>query len=177
MATIKYKEDEQGNKKIIVKTDPATSQQKVSCGCCACGGCGGIEDLFGVTTLNYEATVPNANNQVRSVSGVLGLLNPTSSDCVFESAYNMGFFVQIASTSTPPISSPPVTNIDNECWLSVSIIQFGNLSSVILYGHITLEQPPPELPITIDLAGTFNDYCRSPPCPPPIPVTGTITIS
>jgi hypothetical protein len=42
MATIKYQEDEQGNKKIIVKTDPATSQQKVSCGCCACGGCGTI---------------------------------------------------------------------------------------------------------------------------------------
>jgi hypothetical protein len=34
MATIKYKEDEQGNKKIIVKTDPETSQQKVSCECC-----------------------------------------------------------------------------------------------------------------------------------------------
>jgi len=34
MATIKYNEDEQGNKKIIVKTDPETDKQKVSCGCC-----------------------------------------------------------------------------------------------------------------------------------------------
>jgi hypothetical protein len=166
MATIKLQEDDQGNKKIVLKTDPETGQQKVSCGCCACGGCGGIEDAFGVTTLNYKATVPNAYNQVRSVSGVLGLLNPTSSDCLFESAFSLGFFVQIQ-----------VANIDNECRLSVSVIQFGNLSSVILYGHITLEQPPPELPITIDLAGTINDYCFSPPCQPPIPVTGTITIS
>jgi hypothetical protein len=38
MATIKYQEDAQGNKKIIVKTDPETDQQKVSCGCC--DGCG-----------------------------------------------------------------------------------------------------------------------------------------
>lgn len=42
MATIKHQEDEQGNKKIIVKTDPETDQQKVSCGCCACDGCGTI---------------------------------------------------------------------------------------------------------------------------------------
>jgi hypothetical protein len=32
--TAKYQEDAQGNKKIIVKTDPETDQQKVSCGCC-----------------------------------------------------------------------------------------------------------------------------------------------
>jgi hypothetical protein len=42
MATIKYQEDDQGDKKIIVKTDYETNQQKVSCGCCIveCDGCG-----------------------------------------------------------------------------------------------------------------------------------------
>lgn len=42
MSTIKYKEDEQGNKKVIIKTDPETDTVKVSCGCCASGGCGTI---------------------------------------------------------------------------------------------------------------------------------------
>jgi hypothetical protein len=59
MATIKYQEDEQGNKKIIVKTDPETSQQKVSCGCCdvRCDGCGTINSFFGgVSTLSFQLT-------------------------------------------------------------------------------------------------------------------------
>ena len=61
MATIKYNEDEQGNKKIIVKTDPETDQQKVSCGCCACGGCGTIESRLGdqaPSSLAIIATTP-----------------------------------------------------------------------------------------------------------------------
>lgn len=40
MEKIKYKEDEQGNKKVIIKTDPETDEVKVSCGCCECDGCG-----------------------------------------------------------------------------------------------------------------------------------------
>ena len=46
MEKIKYKEDEQGNKKVIIKTDPETDEVKVSCGCCACGGCGTFFDVM-----------------------------------------------------------------------------------------------------------------------------------
>jgi hypothetical protein len=55
MATIKYQEDEQGNKKIIVKTDPATSQQKVSCGCC--DGCG-LEVRSVTASLSHVGYLP-----------------------------------------------------------------------------------------------------------------------
>jgi hypothetical protein len=55
MATIKYQEDEQGNKKIVVKTDPATSQQKVSCGCC--DGCG-LEVRSVTASLSHVGYLP-----------------------------------------------------------------------------------------------------------------------
>jgi hypothetical protein len=55
MATIKYQEDEQGNKKIIVKTDPETDQQKVSCGCC--DGCG-LEVRSVTASLSHVGYLP-----------------------------------------------------------------------------------------------------------------------
>jgi hypothetical protein len=80
MATIKYQEDEQGNKKIIVKTDPATSQQKVSCGCCACGGCGTLDSLLEAST--YAANI----------------------DFNFEffESYEGNFYIDYPDTSLPP---------------------------------------------------------------------------
>ena len=175
MRPIAFYYDEENNKKIVLRADTETEIIGVGCFCCNCGGCRGIEDAFGVTTLNYEATVPNEFNQVQSVSGVL---DPTSSDCRFQSNVSVyEFFVEIE-----------VANVDNECRLSVSVFKRGPMNTATLYGHITLEQPPvysststptppPELPITIDLAGTVNQLCFFPPCQPPIPVTGTITIS
>jgi hypothetical protein len=55
MATIKYQEGAQGNKKIIVKTDPETDQQKVSCGCC--DGCG-LEVRSVTASLSHVGYLP-----------------------------------------------------------------------------------------------------------------------
>ena len=92
MATIKYKEDEQGNKKIIVKTDPATSQQKVSCGCCACEGCGTFAAALGldysVTSISYSWTLtgPVGDDPNYTISGQ-GTMNISECEATYVGDY------------------------------------------------------------------------------------------
>jgi hypothetical protein len=58
MATIKYKENEQGSKKILLKMDYNNDKQKAYCRCCECNGCGVVSRFYKpVTSLLCEVSV------------------------------------------------------------------------------------------------------------------------
>ena len=162
MATIKYNEDEQGNKKIIVKTDPETDQQKVSCGCCACEGCGTLNDALGldssVTSISYSWSLTGVFFQGGQPSTISNQGTMLLADC---GANKFG----VVETVTLQI----IKSVD-DCKLSVSAGNFSPFSPCQRpgSGEIILDPNSPiALPITIPLSG-------STPCGT---VNGTLTIS